>query len=113
MLIKLEGVNALNCSIKARRIFLCRSGIFREFKRSHKLQFSMVMHLEKLLLKSFTSNYFNAVLLPCAGPFKLIEVDINITTSFIAVLPFYNSGSNHLTNLEFAHGKLLPFGRNH
>ena len=113
MLIELAGVNTLNCSIKARRIFLCRSGIFREFKRIEKLQFSIVMHLEKLLLKSFTSNYFNAVLLPCAGPFKLIEVDINITTSFIAVLPFYNSGSNHLTNLEFAHGKLLPFGRNH
>ena len=113
MLIELAGVNTLNCSIKARRIFLCRSGIFHEFKRIHKLQFSIVMHLEKLLLESFTTNSFNAVLLPCAGPFKLIEVDINITTSFIAVLPFCNSGSNHLTNLEFDHGKLLPFGRNH
>ena len=59
------------------------------------------MHLEKLLLKSLTSNYFNAVLLPCAGSLKVIEVDINITTSVIAVLPFCNSGSNHLTNLEF------------
>ena len=98
MLIELAGVNTLNCSIKARRIFLCRSGIFREFKRIHKLQFSIVMHLEKFLLESFTSNSFNAVLLPCAGPFKLIEVDINITTSFITVLPFCNSGSNHLTN---------------
>ena len=106
MLIELAVVNTLNCSIKARRI-LCRSGIFRHFKRIHKLQFSIVMHLEKLLLESFTSNSFNA------GPFKLIEADINITTSFIAVLPFCNSGSNHLTNLKFDHGKLLPFGRNH
>ena len=110
MLIELAGVNTLNCSIKARRIFLCRSGIFREFKRIDKLQFSMVMHLEKLLLKSFTSNYFNAVLLPCTGPFKLIELDINITTSFIAVLPFCNSGSNHLTNLEFYQGSCYPLG---
>ena len=115
MLIELAGVNTLNCSIKARRIFLCRSGIFRKFKRIHKLQFSIAMHLEKLLLEIFTPNSFNAVLLPCAGPFKLIEVDVNITTSFIAVLPssFCNSGSNHFTNLEFDHGKLLPFERNH
>ena len=44
--------------------------------------------MEKLLLESLTSNCFNAVLLPCAAPFKLIEVatDINITTSFIAAL---------------------------
>ena len=68
------------------------------------------MHLQKLLLKSFTSNYFNAVLLPCAGPFKLIEVDSNITTSFIAVLPFCNSDSNHLTNLEFDQGSCYPLG---
>ena len=92
MLIELAGVNTLNCSIKARRIFLCRSGIFREFKRIEKLQFSIVMHLEKLLLKSFTSNYFNAVLLPCTGPFKLIEVDVNITTSLIAALLSCSSG---------------------
>ena len=59
------------------------------------------MHLEKLLLKSFTSNYFNAVLLPCTGPFKLIEIgtDINITTSFIAASLSYSSGSNHFTEL--------------
>ena len=99
MLIELAGVNTLNCSIKARRIFLRRSGIFREFKRIDKLQFSIVMHLEKLLLESFTSNYFNAVLLPCAGPFKLIEVDINITTSFIATSLSCRSGSNHFTEL--------------
>ena len=59
------------------------------------------MHLEKLLLESFTPNCFNAVLLPCAAPFKLIEVgtDINITTSFIAALLSCSLGSNHFTEL--------------
>ena len=57
--------------------------------------------MEKLLLESLTSNCFNAVLLPCAAPFKLIEVatDINITTSFIAALLSCSSGSNHFTEL--------------
>ena len=57
------------------------------------------MHLEKLLLESFTSNYFNAVLLPCAASLKLIEVgtDISITTSFIAALLSCSLGSNHFT----------------
>ena len=68
------------------------------------------MHLQKLLLQSFTSNSFDAVLLPCAGLLKLIEVgtDINITTSIIAVLLCCNSGSNHLANLEFDQGSCYP-----
>ena len=59
------------------------------------------MHFEKVLLESFTPNCFNAVLLPYAAPFKLIEVgtDINITTSFIAALLSCNSGSNYFTEL--------------
>ena len=59
------------------------------------------MHLEKLLLESFTSNCFNAVLLLYAGPFKLNEVAtaINITTSFIAASLSCSSGSNHFTEL--------------
>ena len=60
------------------------------------------MHLQKVLLESFTSNCFNAVLLPCVGPFKLIVVGtgINITPSFIAALICCNSGSNQFTNVE-------------
>ena len=68
------------------------------------------MHLGKLLLESFTSNSFNAVLLPCDAPFKLIEVgtDINIMTSFIAALLSCSSVSTHFTNLEFGQASCYP-----
>ena len=91
MHIKLAGVNTLNFLIKARRIFLFRPGIFRYFKRIDQLQFSIVMHLEKLLLerpREFHLKLFQCCSVTLRIPFKLIEVgtDINITTSFIAAL---------------------------
>ena len=46
------------------------------------------MHLEKLLVKSFTSNCFNAVLIPCTAPFKLIEVGTDIIITILSRLYF-------------------------